>query len=92
MHSITPEIKPAVESEVSCNPHPDAPHGFSRNASHLAGRYVCDCEGWQAPTREELLEAALRTLIAETEDICDGNYNDDCNAAFENARGLLCQN
>ena len=29
-----------------CNPHPDAPHGFSRNASHSAGRYVCDCEGW----------------------------------------------
>ena len=30
----------------ACNPHPDAPHGFSRNASHSAGRYVCDCEGW----------------------------------------------
>jgi hypothetical protein len=29
-----------------CNPHPDAPHGFNRNASHTEGRYVCDCEGW----------------------------------------------
>lgn len=31
---------------ATCNPHPDAPHGFDRNASHSAGRYVCDCEGW----------------------------------------------
>ena len=30
-----------------CNPHPKAPHGFNRNASHSAGRYVCECEGWQ---------------------------------------------
>ena len=29
-----------------CNPHPDAPHGFNRNASHSLGRYSCDCEGW----------------------------------------------
>jgi hypothetical protein len=29
-----------------CNAHPDAPHGFNRNASHNAGRYVCECEGW----------------------------------------------
>lgn len=89
MHSTTPEIKSDVESEVSCNRRPDATHGFSRNASHLAGRYVCECEGWQAPTREELLETALRTLIEETEDICDRNYNEDCDAAFDNARKLL---
>ena len=41
-------------TEPKCNPHPDAPHGFNRNASHNAGRYVCDCEGWEpdgvAPT------------------------------------------
>ena len=36
----------ALESEPSCNQHPDAPHGFMRNASHNAGRYVCECEGW----------------------------------------------
>ena len=30
-----------------CNPHPDAPHGFDRNASHNAGEYVCECGGWQ---------------------------------------------
>ena len=35
------------QQEPKCNPHPDAPHGFNRNASHNAGRYVCDCEGWE---------------------------------------------
>jgi len=34
------------DDEVKCNPHPEAPHGFDRNGSHSAGRYVCDCEGW----------------------------------------------
>ena len=29
-----------------CNPHPNAPHGFLRQASHDAGRYVCECEWW----------------------------------------------
>jgi hypothetical protein len=33
-------------SEPDCNPHPRAPHGFDRNGSHNAGRYVCTCEGW----------------------------------------------
>lgn len=36
------------KGEPPCNPHPDAPHGYNRNASHNAGRYVCDCEGWAA--------------------------------------------
>jgi hypothetical protein len=29
---------------IPCNDHPLAPHGFLRNASHNAGRYVCECE------------------------------------------------
>ena len=32
--------------EPTCSSHPDAPHGFDRNASASLGRYVCDCEGW----------------------------------------------
>ena len=31
----------------NCKTHPDAPHGFDRNASHSADRYVCECEGWE---------------------------------------------
>ncbi len=34
--------------QPACNPHPKAPHGFNRDASHSADRYVCDCEGWDA--------------------------------------------
>ena len=37
----------AHPQEHGCNQHPDAPHGFDRNASHNADRYVCECEGWQ---------------------------------------------
>lgn len=29
-----------------CNPHPKAPHGYLRNASHTEDRYVCECEYW----------------------------------------------
>ena len=34
-------------AQQQCNPHPKAPHGFDRNASHSADRYVCDCESWE---------------------------------------------
>lgn len=34
---------------MTCNPHPDAPHGFDRNSSHDEDRYVCDCESWYPP-------------------------------------------
>lgn len=43
----TPEETPEVTPEVPCKTHPDAPHGFDRNASHSADRYVCECEGWE---------------------------------------------
>ena len=36
-----------------CKTHPDAPHGFDRNASHSADRYVCECEGWEPPEAKE---------------------------------------
>ena len=34
---------------MTCTPHPDAPHGFDRDASHTEERYVCDCESWTPP-------------------------------------------
>ena len=33
--------------DIPCKEHPDAPHGFMRDASHSAGRYVCECEFWE---------------------------------------------
>jgi hypothetical protein len=38
-----------VDETPPCKTHPDAPHGFDRNASHSADRYVCECEGWEPP-------------------------------------------
>lgn len=34
--------------QADCNPHPDAPHGYDRQASISEDRYVCQCEGWTA--------------------------------------------
>jgi hypothetical protein len=58
-------LRAAIEQAAKCNPHPDAPHGFNRNASHTEGRYVCDCEGWssddeQAEGQEPVAEVAGR--------------------------------
>ena len=43
-------LRQAIEQaeKPKCNPHPKAPHGFDRNASHGADRYVCECESWDA--------------------------------------------
>lgn len=40
--------EPVPEEEPECSTDPAAPHGFDRNASHTAGRYVCECEAWEA--------------------------------------------
>ena len=40
--------------EVKCKTHPDAPHGFVRDASHILDRYVCECEFWRPePTMDK---------------------------------------
>lgn len=49
---MTTEPPPSISHYVQprpCNPHPEAPHGFDRDGSHTADRYVCDCEGWIPP-------------------------------------------
>ncbi len=43
----TPEVTGEVTTEVPCKTDPRAPHGFNRNASHSANRYVCECESWE---------------------------------------------
>jgi hypothetical protein len=48
----TPEVTP----EVPCKTHPDAPHGFDRNASHNADRYVCECESWEPVDKVDMSE------------------------------------
>jgi hypothetical protein len=55
-------VKHPDPQQPKCNPHSKAPHGFAREASHQAGRYVCDCESWDPyeAGREEGVQAMLK--------------------------------
>jgi hypothetical protein len=46
-HNAASALRKALNETPPCKTHPDAPHGFDRNASHSADRYVCECEGWE---------------------------------------------
>ena len=48
--ATTLALEAEAVQEPCCSTHPDAPHGFSRNASHSNDRYTCECEGWTPPT------------------------------------------
>ena len=73
-HKVRKACQEALETP-ECNPHPKAPHGFNRNASHSADRYVCECEGWQLEwqglTSEEIesldLDNDVISVIFQTE-------------------------
>jgi len=55
-------VKHPNPQQPKCNPHSKAPHGFMREASHQAARYVCECEGWDAydAGREDGVQAMLK--------------------------------
>ena len=55
-----------MNEEIKCKTHPDAPHGFVRNASHMEDRYVCECEYWEEPkVNKQIKELAIKAgLIA----------------------------
>ena len=60
--ALRAELERLEAVEPACNPHPKAPHGFNRNASHSAGRSVCDCESWDP--YEEGYQAGLLAGLA----------------------------
>lgn len=45
--------KALAAPEQNCKTHPDAPHGFCRNASLSEDIYVCECEFWEPPQPEQ---------------------------------------
>ena len=49
-----------MNQEIKCKTHPDAPHGFVRNASHMEDRYVCECEYWEEPKVNERIYTLAR--------------------------------
>lgn len=57
-----------MSSEPKCNPHPDAPHGFDRNASHNEDRYVCTCESWEPIVdRMQVVKDIINLLLIQHE-------------------------
>ena len=65
-HGFTDALRAALAEPVQepqCNPHPKAPHGFLRNASHNEHRYVCECEGWEP--YEAGYQAGMEAALAE---------------------------
>jgi hypothetical protein len=57
--ALAPEVTPEVTPEVLCKTHPDVPHGFDRNASHSADRYVCECESWEPVDNVDISEECV---------------------------------
>jgi len=53
-------------SGIRCNEHPDAPHGFMRDASHSAGRYVCECESWEPPKNKPMTRDEWKEWLAKS--------------------------
>lgn len=70
--------------EVPCSTHPEAPHGFNRNASHSAGRYVCDCEGWDAWAAgyDEGMQAAFAAESASEDRVTEQDHLEACCAVL----------
>lgn len=71
--------------QPDCNPHPKAPHGFLRNASHTEDRYVCECENWDPYEAGYLagMQAALK-LQGCPHGVTDGN----CKECYEEKTGM----
>lgn len=84
----------AQHQPPKCNPHPKAPHGFNRNASHSADRYVCECEVWDPyeAGREDGVQAMLNYVhppkaqltTSEIIDCATATYQCDPNDVTEN--------
>ena len=55
-------------SGIRCSEHPDAPHGFMRDASHSAGRYVCECESWEPPKNKPMSKTEWKEWLRESWD------------------------
>jgi len=72
------------DNGVPCKTHPDAPHGFDRNASLSLGRYVCECEYWETDWQPDsevegwdiTKSAELKQLLQEMCDRMDRIEND----------------
>jgi len=79
---------PRPETEMTCSTHPDAPHGFLRIASHTAGRYVCECEGWEPVIRMPMTEEEIGKEWANNDVCCYGSFSDGIRFAEKHHFGI----
>ena len=54
-----------MNEEIECKTHPDAPHGFVRNASHTEDRLVCECEYWEEPKVNKRIQELMSKTLDE---------------------------
>ena len=65
LRDVLGHYREAFKVEQKCSAHPDAPHGFNRDASHGLGRYVCDCEGWEPSDDDAAWAKHLKEPMSE---------------------------
>ena len=70
-----------MNEEIKCKTHPDAPHGFVRNASHTEDRYVCECEYWEEPKVNERIKE-----LAEQAGFIDRGSNHTAYMSFDHEK------
>ena len=84
-----------MNDEVPCKDHPDAPHGFCRDASHSYDRYVCECEFWEPEENKIYTQAELEAAVLAEREVCAklceemwaGGYGPSAITAAIRARG-----
>jgi hypothetical protein len=66
---------------MTCKTHPDAPHGFDRNASHSQDRYVCECESWEPPEQTKPMGVSCprcgKPLYQDSIHTCSPQYDSE---------------
>ena len=83
-----------MNNEVPCKDHPDAPHGFCRDASLSYDRYVCECEFWEPEENKIYTQAELKSaVLAEREacaKVCEELINEEtCYVWIPDAKGAV---
>ena len=72
-----------MNNEVPCKDHPDAPHGFCRDASLSYDRYVCECEFWEPEENKIYTQAELKSAVLAEREACAKSVYDSTDWAHE---------
>ena len=79
-----------VKQEPKCSDHPDAPHGFCRDASHTMDRYVCECEFWEPPKMIEVYPTKFEAFDSIDEEFFTIRASEDGSCAYIEFQAPVC--